>query len=234
MNLGISENKMTSEIKTIALHGVNCYLVKMVDGFILIDTEFPYNRDDLIKELEKEGCLPGNLKLIVITHRDWDHTGNCAYLQEKYKVKIAMHKADASGEQSTYRKMKPFFLMIVLLPKMMRILPMIRKNPLERFEPDLFLEEGQSLADYGFNARILYIPGHTKGSIAILTENGDLFCGDIIHDSYINKGKPVFAQIFENESDLNASIEKLKMLSIKTVYPGHGKPFPWSSLQTIP
>jgi glyoxylase-like metal-dependent hydrolase (beta-lactamase superfamily II) len=28
----------------------------------------------------------------------------------------------------------------------------------------------------------------------------------------------------------NASLEKLKKLAVKTVYPGHGKPFKWEDL----
>jgi glyoxylase-like metal-dependent hydrolase (beta-lactamase superfamily II) len=33
----------------------------------------------------------------------------------------------------------------------------------------------------------------------------------------------------DNMADFRASIEKLKNLNIKTVYPGHGKPFQMSS-----
>jgi glyoxylase-like metal-dependent hydrolase (beta-lactamase superfamily II) len=31
--------------------------------------------------------------------------------------------------------------------------------------------------------------------------------------------------MIDNMSDHNTSIEKLKKLNIKTIYPGHGKPF---------
>ena len=37
------------------------------------------------------GCKLGSLKLIVLTHGDFDHTGNAAYLRHKYAIKIAMH-----------------------------------------------------------------------------------------------------------------------------------------------
>jgi len=64
---------MTSEIKTINFGGVNCYLVKTGDGFILIDTGVPSKRVDIEKELVRAGCKPGDLKLIVLTHGDFDH-----------------------------------------------------------------------------------------------------------------------------------------------------------------
>ena len=82
---------MSQEIKTIKSGGVYCYLVKTGDGYILIDTGLPNKRADLEKELESAGCKPGNLKLIILTHGDYDHADNCAYLWDKYGTKIAMH-----------------------------------------------------------------------------------------------------------------------------------------------
>jgi glyoxylase-like metal-dependent hydrolase (beta-lactamase superfamily II) len=49
---------------------------------------------------------------------------------------------------------------------------------LETFTSDLILEDGENLEGYGLKASILHLPGHTKGSIAILTEDGSLFAGD--------------------------------------------------------
>jgi hydroxyacylglutathione hydrolase len=82
------------EIKTIAFGGVNCYLLSIDSGFVLIDTGFSKNRVDVEKELESAGCKPGNLRLILLTHGDFDHSGNAAYLRGKYNAKIAMHSAD--------------------------------------------------------------------------------------------------------------------------------------------
>ena len=86
---------MNGNIKIINLDFVNAFLLKVKDGYILIDTGLPYQWGRLEKELISADCLPGSLKLVIITHGDWDHIGNCARLQEKYKVKIAMHSADA-------------------------------------------------------------------------------------------------------------------------------------------
>jgi glyoxylase-like metal-dependent hydrolase (beta-lactamase superfamily II) len=40
----------------------------------------------------------------------------------------------------------------------------------ERFYLDILLEEGYDLSPYGFGAKVIYVPGHTKGSIAIHTK----------------------------------------------------------------
>jgi len=96
-----------------------------------------------------------------------------------------------------------------------------RKLPYEAFKPDFFLTDNQSLSEFGFNATVLHIPGHTKGSIGILTDDGDLFAGD----TFTNRKKPDGAMYIENEIELKNSVERLKKLNIKTIYPGHGKPF---------
>jgi glyoxylase-like metal-dependent hydrolase (beta-lactamase superfamily II) len=96
-----------------------------------------------------------------------------------------------------------------------------RKFVFDKFKPDIYLIEGQNLNEYGFNATVVHIPGHTKGSIGIITDDGNLFAGDI----FINIRKPDIATYIENPGELKNSIDRLKKMNIKTVYPGHGKPF---------
>ena len=84
------------------LGGVNCYLAKGENGFVLFDTGghlvtdkvFTNRHERLLRELDAAGCRPGNLKLIVLTHGDSDHAGNAAYLRERFHTKIAMHAGD--------------------------------------------------------------------------------------------------------------------------------------------
>jgi glyoxylase-like metal-dependent hydrolase (beta-lactamase superfamily II) len=101
-------------------------------------------------------------------------------------------------------------------------LPSIRLSKSDRFKPDIYVEDGQDLLEYGFDAKIIHIPGHSKGSIGILTANGDLFCGDL----FTNTNKPAINSIMDDKEAAYASIRKLKNLNVNTVYPGHGKPFP--------
>ncbi len=98
---------------------------------------------------------------------------------------------------------------------------MFRFGKAERCTPDLYLEDGDGLSEYGFDAKIISIPGHSKGSIGILTAVGALFCGDLFE----NLNKPMLNSIMDDLATANASVEKLKGLQINTVYPGHGKPF---------
>jgi len=205
------------------LGSVNCYLIETDAGFILIDTGCSNKRAELEKRLESAGCKPGDLKLIVLTHGDFDHTGNAAYLREKFGAKIAMHHEDSGmverGDMFWNRRRGN-----VLLGTMTRIL--FRFGRKERFSPDLYVDEGYDLSEYGLGAKVLHLPGHSKGSIGILTADGDLFCGDLFE----NRDKPVLGSIMDDLAAAKASVEKLKALKIRTVYPGHGKPFSMEEL----
>ena len=201
---------------------VNCYLVRAEKGYILIDTGFSNQRTRIDAALASAGCEPGNLKLIVITHGDFDHTGNAAYLRGKYGAKIAMHPDDAGmaerGDMFWNRK-KGNLLLKIAGPIFFRF------GKSARFTPDLMADEGTDLTGYGFEAKILSIPGHSKGSIGILLPAGDLFCGDLL----TNLDQPVLNAIMDDPAAAWASVEKLKSQPVKTVYPGHGQPFSWES-----
>jgi glyoxylase-like metal-dependent hydrolase (beta-lactamase superfamily II) len=213
-------------IKIIQLDFVNAFLVNVKDGFILIDTGMPQHLERLEAQLIAAGCLPSKLKLVIITHGDRDHIGNCAQLQEKYKAKIAMHEADAfMAESGVLLKRKVRTLagrILILLSRLRR-----QKVIVQKFKPDIFLKDGQDLGEYGWGAKIIHLPGHTKGSIGILTEEGDLFVGDTL----VNFKKPDTAIFIDNSKDLKSSIEKLRELNIKKVYPGHGKIFSFADLK---
>ena len=131
-------------IKIIQLDFVNAFLVKVKDGFVLIDTGMPQHWERLEAQLIAAGCFPSQLKLVIITHGDQDHLGNCAKLQEKYKAKIAMHEADAfMAEGGVLPKRKARTLagrILMLLFRLRR-----QKIGLQKFKPDIFLKDGETV-----------------------------------------------------------------------------------------
>ena len=233
---------MTQEIKLIEfpmrlagikMGTVNAYLIKTEAGHALIDTGFASNRAELEKELQNAGCQPGDLRLIIMTHGDQDHTGNGAYLREKYGAKIAMHR-DESGvvenEDETLSRRRRSFLRGSFNRAILKLLSLfIRSDKFERFSPDFTVDDGYDFSEYGFNAQVLHIPGHSKGSIGILTGDGDLFCGDLLW----NRRRPSTHSIVDDQSELKASVEKLKSIRVNMVYPGHGKPFSMESFTQL-
>ncbi|HEY31664.1 MAG TPA: MBL fold metallo-hydrolase [Dehalococcoidia bacterium] len=220
---------MPQGIRTITLSlpfkmgSVNCYLIETDTGYVLTDTGCSKRYADLERELERAGCKPGNLQVIILTHGDFDHTGNAAYLREKFGAKIAMHDDDAGMVERRnmfWNRNKSNIFIRVITP----ILFGFGKS--QRFSPDIFVEDGYDLSGYGLDARVLHIRGHSRGSIGILTADAGLICGDLFE----NTDKPSLNSIMDDVAVANVSVEKLRKLSIKRVYPGHGEPFPMEVL----
>jgi hydroxyacylglutathione hydrolase len=223
---------MPPEIHTITLPlpfrlgTVNCYLVQSSTGFVLVDTGAANRRAELESELTNAGCKPSNLALIALTHGDFDHTGNAAYLRDTFSTKIAMHKDDLGmAEQGDmfWNRSSGNPLLRIVSPILFRF------SKSNRFTPDIYLEDGADLSEHGFDARVLSLPGHSLGSIGFLTANGDLLCGDLLE----NYDKPTLNSLMDDPAAANTSIEYLKSLDVSTIYPGHGQPFALDSLRTV-
>ena len=220
--------KRVRDIKTITLSmpyrlgTVNCYLVETDGGFFLIDTGTSSRRAELESELANAGCRPGDLKLIVLTHGDFDHTGNAAYLRKAFGAQIAMHRDDSGMAEEGdmfWNRSSGNALIRMLAPILFRF------GKSNRFRPDLFVAEGDDFSEYGFDAQVLSIPGHSQGSIGILTTGGDLFSGDL----FDNSTGPATNSIMDDPAACEASVEKLQRFEVHTVYPGHGEPFAMES-----
>lgn len=229
---------MKQEIIRINLNGVNSYLGKSERGFVLFDTgghitmdkTFTDRLEALINQLDKEGCKPGSLNAIVLTHGDNDHVANAAFLREKYQTVIAMHQDDVEMvENLTIDKMMESFrynslilkIVFFLLRKPIRKISAKALKDFVSFTPDVILNDGDSLMKFGFDGTVIHLPGHTKGSIGIITEKGEMIAGD----TFANIRKPTLAPNAYDFKQLRASLKKLKTMNITTVYPGHGEPF---------
>ncbi|MBL8161411.1 MAG: MBL fold metallo-hydrolase [Anaerolineae bacterium] len=197
---------------------VNCYLVRTDGGYVLVDTGRAVERAVISERLAAAGCVPGTLKLILLTHGDFDHCGNAAYLRRTFNAPTALHADDVGmverGDMTWNRHIGGLMKALIGL--------IIRLKPADRFTPDFTLREGDDLTARGFPARVIELPGHSKGSVGFLAADGTLFCGDLL----ANVDKPGLWSIIDDKAAAQASLEKLKRTpGIGTVYPGHGQPF---------
>jgi glyoxylase-like metal-dependent hydrolase (beta-lactamase superfamily II) len=218
--------KMNEELRIIELEFVNAYLLKTGEAHFLIDSGLGQYWPKLENALTQAGCLPDHLKLVILTHGDIDHSGNCAELQRKYQVRIAMHAGDVEMVKSGLRLKRHAHN---LLGELFLFLGRGMGGNFQKFQPDILLEDGQDLSPFGLDAKVIHTPGHTRGSIAILTASGLLFPGDTLS----NRRKPGAAGFIENDQEMHSSLERLKGLEAHTIYPGHGKPFAFEELASI-
>jgi glyoxylase-like metal-dependent hydrolase (beta-lactamase superfamily II) len=205
------------------LGSVNCYLINTGQSYVLIDSGSASQRRQLDEELARAGCQPGMLTLIFLTHGDFDHTGNAAHLRAKFGAKIGMHADDCGMAQHGdmfWNRQSGNAVTGMLAAALFRF------GKASRFAPDLLFEDGDALTAYGLIASVVTLPGHSKGSLGVLTADGDLFCGDLFE----NPAQPVLNSIIDDPIAAQASVEKLKGLAVQTVYPGHGKPFAFDAL----
>ncbi len=129
-----------------------------------------------------------------------------------------MHRDDvgmAERGDMFYNRKQPNILIRTLIPIFTGF------GTAARFTPDILIDDDFHLSEFGFNARVISLPGHSKGSIGILTPGGDLFCGDLFE----NTKKPALNSLIDDPAAARASLATLESLNIKVVYPGHGKPF---------
>jgi hydroxyacylglutathione hydrolase len=200
----------------------NCYLLRAEPGFVMVDSGLPNRRADIDHAIDEAGCRPRDLRLIVLTHGDYDHAGNAAHLRAIHGAKLAIHREDAErvrrGDWNYGFKPKPDrFLMAFRV-----VGALVRPGPFDMFEPDVFLEDGESLAPYGYDGEIAHLPGHTRGSIGVVSRDRDVFCGDLLMNML---GGPGLEFFIDDLAAAAESVERLRKLGARTVFPGHGKAF---------
>ena len=198
------------------------YIYQEQDRLTLIDTGLADSSDKIFAVIGKIGRKPEDLKQIFITHHHHDHTGSLAEVIERSNAQVFAHKIEAPvirGDQPPH-KPDANTLRSILRP--------IMGSALETAAParvDRELEEGDEV-DIGGGAKVLHVPGHTMGSVALfIPKHKILFAGDAAV-SAIGLGPPSgpFAMFNENKKQAIASFKKLAELDFDRAFFGHGKP----------
>jgi hydroxyacylglutathione hydrolase len=208
-----SSNNMGTQIIPLRFGGDNCYVIENGSHAVLVDTGRNSTREKLLAALK-----PWDIELILLTHGHFDHTYNAAFLAQKFDAKIALHVADARLVRDNRihkidsRGPVGYFIKKVSIANINRIY-------IEPFEPAFYLQDGQDLRPFGIDAQIIALPGHTVGSIGILSGKA---C--IVGDTLMNICGVSRARIAEDFRALDRSIGTLKRTDAEIFYPGHGGP----------
>ena len=203
-----------SEIHRIKCGNGNCYIVENGTEGILVDTGKKEFADQVIK-----ACMPYRIRLIVLTHGHFDHAENAAQIADTLGVPIAMEEKDCDLIGSNARQS----LFAATLPGKIVLAASLKefdRRTMQVFKPDVLLHDGDSLADYGIDAQIIALPGHTRGSIGIDVEEKYLLVGDAL----MNMFYPTVSMLYHNRSDMLESAEKISSMGDRIIYFGHGKP----------
>ena len=203
-----------SQIKWIKCKTDNCYIVSNGNDAILVDTA---SGESYAKVLEE--CSKFNMKLIVLTHVHFDHAENAAKLARHFDIPVACHQADMELFES-FDKQPLMSYGIVGKVVLGMSLKVLRNTVVEKPENIVFIKDGDSLAPYGFDAKIVGLPGHTKGSIGVDVEGKDLIVGDAL-DNWIS---PATGHLYSDLEEIKRTAAKIRDIGERTLYYGHGKP----------
>ncbi len=192
----------------------NAYLLETERGLVLVDAGLPLSAEPILARMAQIGRA--DLRLIFITHAHVDHYGSAAALRRATGAPIAVHRADADDMAAGRTRLG----VVRDWAWTQATLPLV--EPLLRVEPaqaDLVLDEGELPAGLGITAQVIHTPGHTPGSCTLLVEGGYAFVGDLISTNGRAHIQQAYAQ---NWGQIAASLEKLRRLQPRYLFPGHG------------
>lgn len=174
----------------------NCFIVsgRILGKCILID---PADDAETIRKwLVQQQLVP---EAVLLTHGHYDHLLAVPKLQELWKeLPVYCHLLDCPKEKEEH--------------DMGMVFPTV--NALSNLKG---ITEGQKLELAGFEITVYHTPGHTKGSVLFLVEDG-LFTGDTLFRLSI--GRTDFAG--GDEAQMHLSLRRISEIEGDyNVYPGH-------------
>jgi len=103
---------------------------------------------------------------------------------------------------------------------------LFRFRRLDKFSPDLFVEDGSDLSPHSADLKVVHLPGYSQDSIGLLTGEGELFCGDLL----INETKQVLNYRITDAPAARASLARLQSLRARSIFHSHGRQFRMADL----
>lgn len=208
-----------AKIRRITFANVSGFLVYNSQTVILVDTGHTRTTGQFSEALTAIGRSPGDVRLIVLTHTHFDHSGGAADIKKLTGAPLAVHASEAGflrdGRTPFPRGTRWKGKVLVILGRL--FMPRLAGYP--PVEPDILVQKELDLRPYGIPGRVVHTPGHTAGSVSVLLESGDALVGDNVlglgeHDHF-----PPFANDCEG---VLKSWEIYTGSGMKNLFPAHG------------
>ncbi len=179
--------------------GVCCYIISCEETGKAAIIDPGGDEDKILAACKKDNL---EVEYIIATHGHPDHVCGNGPIQQETGAKIIMHKADA--EFFAQPEAKSFFSQLGLA---------------ESPEPDILVDDGDTITIGNETLQVLHTPGHTPGGVCLYNAP-DCFTGDTLFAGGV--GRTDFPG--GSMPELSRSIrEKLLTLPPETiVWPGHG------------
>lgn len=200
---------------------INSYLVRLNSKkFLMIDAGAADDAEKLDEAMMASGINPQDIAAIAITHGHWDHAGGAKYFQEKYKMPVIAGLGDKgiieNGEAGSVCP-------VGFIAKIRADL-----DAHHQFSPpkiDFWIEEDTDLKSIipGLQGRILTVPSHTPGSLAIVLGE-HIFVGDLFRGSLLGNQPTTHFYICDIEENKDYIRSLASQPAYKYFYIGHFGP----------
>jgi hydroxyacylglutathione hydrolase len=199
----------------------NAFLLR-AEKDILVDTGSPSDFSALTRQLSKHGTEVGNLALIVLTHVHYDHTGTAAALRDRAKCPIAVHRLEKEHLEAGQNAP-----IVPIHPLGKALMPFMGAG-FDLTAADILIDESLNLLPYGVDAQAIFTPGHTPGSVSIVTGEYEAIVGDLCGGGWpfgqFQPGRPRHHYWATNLEDVRASLRRITSFRPGKIYVGHGGP----------
>ncbi|HEX6235020.1 MAG TPA: MBL fold metallo-hydrolase [Jiangellaceae bacterium] len=221
--------KLAPSLHRVGSDLVNCYLVEENGAVTVIDAGLPGHWRELQAELTTMGRSLDDIEGIVLTHGDTDHIGFAERLRNEKGVPVYVHELDAARARGEQTKPNTGWGKVKVGP-LLRFLWYGGRRGGFRVKPvtEVVTFADNDTLDLPGSPRIIHIPGHTPGSVAIHVPAVDaVFVGDALTTGHVLTGRtgPQPAPFTLEPAMAIESLGKLENLPASWVLPGHGAPW---------
>ncbi len=208
---------------------VNSYLVEDAGGLTIIDAGLSGHWRELEQELKQLGYSLDDVRGIVLTHGDTDHIGFAERLRQRNGIVVHVHELDAARARGEVKKPNSGWGPVKVRPLVGFLWYSARHGGL-RIRPvrEVTTFADGEVLDLPGSPRIIHLPGHTPGSVAVHVPVVDaLFVGDAMTTGNVLTGErgPRPAPFTLDPEGALASLAKLEGVQATWVLPGHGAPW---------
>jgi glyoxylase-like metal-dependent hydrolase (beta-lactamase superfamily II) len=208
-------------------HGtVNSYLVVEGGEVTVIDAGLPGHRKLLLAELGALGLPLAAVKALVLTHGDTDHIGFASWLFSEAGVPAHVHEHDVDRARKEVTKPNSGWGPVKAGAIAGFLWYSARHGGLRIPAVDEFVTTTDGVVlDVPGRPRIVHVPGHTPGSVAVHVPRVDaVFLGDAMTTRNVLTGVegPEPAPFTLDPAQAKESLDRVQALEATWVLPGHG------------
>jgi len=218
-----------------ALGSINVYLVRLTDGYLLVDCGMDTDPcfEALWLAVAERGVAWHDIRKILLTHVHPDHMGLAPRLLKLTGAKLLLHARDAEyldqlAQSEQYRGwagevLRRSGVPADLIAQIDAGAHEIHKN-FQPLEPEVLLNGGEKIHSAAGQLEVLWTPGHSPGHVCLYgRDKRVLFSGD----QMLELISPNIGWHPERDplGEYLNSLRELASLEIDLILPSHGAPF---------